>query len=536
MPKLTTEMKDARERLVGGGAVAHAPPLLSDAAWQRLSRAVAEALAVHDMTRGMVVADMAALFDASTPGINVNGWVNPYPPDDPRSLLKQYQFESFHDEAQFQMDIWSRQTGKDFTLAGVAATDCFRRKTQWTVAAPSERQSLESLEKAKDWALAFGDVITGFQEDRESPEALIKSAMITLRNGSRIRAVPGMPHTVRGLTSNVGITEADFLENPKETMRALLGSLANEEAGRKTLRLITTPNGKNGITWKIWNDETSLYAKRLVNIWRAVLHGLKQNPRVLEKALDDPEGWAQEFLCEWLDGSAVLLPYELISSCESFEASENDTPEMLASSPLRKVGGIDFGRVSDPTVMTTALHGLGINMVRNITKLKDMSTPDQITTLHPYMALCDRISVDYTGPGIGFGDLAVKEFGRWNPEGHEYGKIDLCTFTVPFKRQIFPALRTAFETRNIRVPVSIWLREDLHAMAQVINGGQYNYKAPRSDEGHSDGCTALALMIRAAAQAGGTAAFGTVPKASGRSDLGSNLGDTFRRLGRAFGL
>ena len=532
--KLTTTQKDARDRLTGGSH-APAPVVLSDAAWSALSSAVANALAVHDLTLGMTVTDMAALFETQTAGVNCNGWVNPYAADDPRSLLKQFQFQSFHDQSQFQMDIWSRQTGKDFTLAGVAATDCYRRKTQWTIAAPSERQSLESLEKAKDWALAFGDVITDFQQDREAPEAMIKSAMITLRNGSRIRAVPGMPHTVRGLTSSVGITEADFLDNPKETMRALLGSLANEEAGRKTLRLITTPNGKNGITWKIWNDETSLYSKRLTTIWRAVLHGLRQNPHVLEKALADPEGWAQEFLCEWLDGSAVLLPYELISTCESFESSEIDTPEMLAASSLRKVAGIDFGRVSDPTVMATAVQGLGISMVRNITKLKGMSTPDQLDTLHPYMALCDRISVDYTGPGIGFGDLAVKAFGRWDPANHQYGKIDLCTFTVPLKRQIFPALRTAFETRSIRIPVSIWLREDLHAMAQVINGGQYNYKAPRSDEGHSDGCTSLALMIRAAAQSGGNATFTSVPRAPQNDSLLSTLATAATRMARAFG-
>ena len=533
MSRKTPQQKDAFERLRGEP---QAISQVSDAAWKALSDAVVKSLAHADITLGLSVGELAAMFEQATAGVNVNAWINPYPSDDPRSLLKQYQFASFHDPSQFIMDIWSRQTGKDFTLAGVAATDCFRRKTQWTVAAPSERQSLETLLKVKDWVESFGDIITDFHEDREAPEALIRSAIITLRNGSRIRAVPGMPHTVRGLTSSVGITEADFLENPKETMRALLGSLANEEAGRKTLRLITTPNGKNGVTHKIWNDSASLYSKRLITIWHAVLHGLKQNPRVLEKALDDPEGWAQEFLCEWLDGSAILLPYELIASCESFEASENDTPEMLAMSPLRKIAGIDFGRISDPTVMTTAVTGMDIAMVRNITKLKGMSTPDQITTLMPYMQLCDRICVDYTGPGVGFGDLAVEALGRWDPDNHEFGKVELCTFTLPFKRQIFPDLRTAFEKREIRVPVSIWLREDLHAMAQIITGGQYNYKAPRSDEGHSDGCTSLALLRRAQKQASGSAAFGSVPRSPGRMDGGGVMEAVGRFFGRLAGL
>ncbi len=521
------------ERLTGG---ASSPPAvqISDAAWKRLQKAIAEALAAADMTFGASVEDLQKIFAAQTAGVNCNGWVNPYPADDPRSLLKQYQSASFHDTSQFQLDIWSRQTGKDFTMAGVAATDLYTRpRTQWTIAAPSERQSLESLEKVKLWVESYADVLCDYREDREHPEALIKSASVILPNGSKARAVPGMPHTVRGLTSSVIITEADFLEKPKETMKALLGSIANEEAGRKSIRLITTPNGKAGMTHKIWHDAESVYTKRLVTIWHAVCLGLKQNPYILEKALDDPEGWAQEFLCEWLDGSAVLLPYELISTCESFEATEMATPEELQLRRLSKVAGIDFGRISDPTVMITAERALGISMVRDIKRLVGMSTPDQITTLMPMMQICDRICVDYTGPGVGFGDLAVQALGEWKPAAHKFGKVELCTFTLPFKRDIFPGLRTGFEQRVLRIPVSARMREDLHAMAQIISNGQYNYKAPRTDAGHSDECTALALMQRAAGSAKGPTQSQSIPKGSGE-DRG--FGGGYRRGGRVFGL
>lgn len=501
MAKPTTTQKDAMERLRGNPQPGKSLQL-ADAEWKRLMKAVADALQWPNATVAASIADLQAIFNRQQPGQNCNGWTNPYPKDDPRSLMKQYQFVSFHDTHQFIMDIWSRQTGKDFTVALRAATDAFTEpNSQWVIAAPSERQSLETLEKCKTMVEAFGDVIHDFSEEREgSSEALLKSASIILKNGAKIRAVPGMPHTVRGLTGKVAITEADFLEKPKETMRALLGSIANEEAGRKDIRLITTPNGKQGYTYGIWNDAESIYHKRLVTIWHAVCLGIKQKPAVLEKALNDPEGWAQEFLCEWLDGSSVLLSYEQIQSCESVEASEHDTPEMLAASPLAKVGGIDFGRISAPTVMTTALHGLDMAIVRSMVVLRGMSTPDQLEVLGPYIALCDLVAVDYTGPGVGFGDLAVKEFGEWSPEGHSFGKIMLCNFSLPFKREIFPRLRTTFEKRNIRIPHSIDLREDLHAMQMVIRNAQYNYKAPRTDEGHSDRCTSMALMEHARAQ------------------------------------
>lgn len=487
------------ERLRGDSKAAPGMDMkTADAAFRKLMKAVGEALEWPNVTVSARIDELQAIFARMKAGENCNGWVNPYPRDDPRSLMKQYQFISFHDTHQFIMDIWSRQTGKDFTVALRAATDAFTQpRSQWTIAAPSERQSLESLEKCKTVVEAFGDVIHDFREDRESNEALIKSAMIILKNGSRIRAVPGMPHTLRGLTSSVAVTEADFLEKPKESIKALLGSIANEEAGRKNIRLITTPNGKNGYSYGIFHKADTIYSRRLITIWHAVCMGIKQNPAVLEKAMDDPEGWAQEFLCEWLDGASVLLTYELIQGCESLEASEHDTPEMLASSPLRKVGGIDFGRVSDPTVGLFALHGMDISIVRSLVELKNVSTPDQCQALFPYMRQCDVVAVDYTGPGIGFGDLAVKEFGLFDPDKHEFGKIMLCTFTLPLKRTIFPHLRKVFELRNTRCPISIKTREDLHAMNMVITNGQYNYKAPRTDEGHSDRCTAYALMEHA---------------------------------------
>jgi phage FluMu gp28-like protein len=111
------------------------------------------------------------------------------------------------------------------------------------------------------------------------------------------------------------------------------------------------------------------------------------------------------------------------------------------------------------------------------------------------------VCFDYTGPGIGLGDHLVDApgIGRWRPEQHEMGKVELCTFSAQFKRQIFPKLRRAFEApTKLRIPISTVIREDLHEMKQVISNGEYNYWAARTKAGHSDRCTALALAVRAA--------------------------------------
>jgi hypothetical protein len=53
-----------------------------------------------------------------------------------------------------------------------------------------------------------------------------------------------------------------------------------------------------------------------VDIHAAVADGLPANIEELKAAMDGPEGWAQEFECQFLDVQSTLLPYELIAPCE----------------------------------------------------------------------------------------------------------------------------------------------------------------------------------------------------------------------------
>jgi phage FluMu gp28-like protein len=96
--------------------------------------------------------------------------------------------------------------------------------------------------------------------------------------------------------------------------------------------------------------EREQWSKHLVTIYDAVRMGLPVNPEELKEALDDPEGWAQEYECEFLDGSNVLLPYELIALAESIDASVTLDPVFLNAPHRGVVLGIDFGRTNDPTV------------------------------------------------------------------------------------------------------------------------------------------------------------------------------------------
>jgi phage FluMu gp28-like protein len=443
-----------------------------------------------------------------TLGTTLSGWRNPYPKDDPRSLLLEYQFANFHDRSRFKISIQARQTGKDFTYEGEAVEDCKARAgTDWMIAAPSERQALDSLDQAKIWAKAFDLYIADYQETREgsSSQTLLKSAELTYSNGSRQRAVPGRPDTVRGRSANILLTEFDFFEQPVATWRALLPSITNPlRGGEKKARLCTTPNGKDGAAFRIWTKPDTAkmaWSRHLVTIYHAVLMGLPVDIEQLREALDDPEGFAQECECQFLDSSNVLLPYDIIALAESAEATEFGDPsfwDVRSGGSNSVVLGIDFGRTNDPTICwANELIG-DIDWTREVLELRGMSTPAQEKILDQRIKRSDRVCFDYTGPGIGLGDHLVQTHGEWNPQKHLFGKVELCTFTAGFKREIFPRLRRSFEAPvRLRVPISTTVREDLHAMRQIVRNGEYSYSAPHTAEGHSDRCTALALAVRA---------------------------------------
>jgi hypothetical protein len=74
-------------------------------------------------------------------------------------------------------------------------------------------------------------------------------------------------------------------------------------------------------------SSSPIWSCHFVDIYSAVADGLALDVEQLKAALDDPDGWAQEYECQFLDTQTVLLPYELIASCESVEATAAVRPE-----------------------------------------------------------------------------------------------------------------------------------------------------------------------------------------------------------------
>lgn len=442
----------------------------------------------------------------------------------PKELLYPLQRRFLDDAAQYKIGVTTRQWGKSTVTSGEAVHNCLVDPgTKWVCMSAGERQSVEWLNKAKEWQAAYKLAIADVAEDRGGlAEGLLRSSEITFANGSRIIAIPANPSTARGYSANIILDEFAYHEDPDAIWAAMFPSTTNRLAGTfldrwramlkgedtnirrdLKLRVVSTFNGRNNKFFSLWERaKENGYSAHRVNIHDAIADGMPLDAEKLRAALDDPEAWAQEYECEPMDSSTVLLPYDLIATCESAEATVTVPPEFFVGSAARALFiGWDFARKRDLCVPWIGELLGDVLTSREMIELRGVSTPDQIDLMRPRLKAARRVCVDYTGPGVGLGDYLVKEFDEWNPARHEFGKIELCTFTNTLKVDLFSKLRMAFEQRRIRIPIHRAIREDLHSVQRVTTAsGNVTYRAPHTDDGHADRCTALALLVRAAEQ------------------------------------
>ena len=408
-----------------------------------------------------------------------------------REILMPYQLKWVEDSSRFKIGLWSRQTGKSFATACESVTDCAAQpkgsSCLWVVLSAGERQALEWMEKAKKWTEAVKATVDSYDEIRDSANALLSRAEIRFANGARIVAIPANPDTARGYSANLVLDEFAIHEKPFEIWAAIYPSITNPLAGKKRLRIVSTPKGRGNKFADLW-EHNDKYSKHKVTIEDAVRMGLPIDLAELKAGVDDPDIWAQEYMCEFIDNTSVLLPYEMIGKCESATIADD------GQSPL--FVGMDVGRSKDLSVIVTAVRLGDVLAVVDVTELKRMPFADQLDVLlgKARERRVQRVCIDSTGIGAMLAEEAARKLG---------GKCEGVVFNVQSKGEMYGLMRRKFEERSVRIPVSRDLREDLHAVQRVVStGGNVTYSAPRNADGHSDRAAALALCIRAAVQGG----------------------------------
>lgn len=423
-------------------------------------------------------------------------------------ILYPYQLRYLQDASRFKAGMWSRQTGKTFTTTLEAVLDVLEaesegRISRWTILSVSQARAIDAMDNGVKLHLrAFKQAFEALELPFESDEL---AQVVKLPGGSYIRAIAAKPSTARGMSDNLILDEFAHHQDNRAIWTALLPVVS--KPGLK-LRVISTPGGVGDKFHEIMTAPDSIFSRHVVTIYDAVADGLPRNIDELKRAMSDPEAWAQEFECAFIDAASSWLPYELIGGCE--------VPEI---EPYQGGGcfvGMDFAARGDLTVIAVLEEVGDVLWLRELVELKRTSFAEQLAQLDRIMKTYRvvRAALDQTG----LGEMPVQEAKR----RHGNLRVEGVLFSQTRKLDMATALKQRFEDRAIRLPNRPELRSDLHSVKREVGAtGAPRLVAERSEAGHADRFWALA-MAAAAADGGGRlviAPFEAAPK--------SSMGDVF---------
>ena len=418
----------------------------------------------------------------------------------PLIKLTEYQREKVMDKSRFRFDIWARQTGKSFATT-LADTLSAAEGAPWVVLSSGERGSKENIEKCQMHAQAIGAAVESIQSDFKTDDGVFTAHEIRFPSGGRIVGLPANPATARGHSANVDLDEFSTHKDSRKIWTALFPTI---NRGFR-LRVNGTPLGKQNKFYELDRDWRQFiaegkpgYSVKKVTIYDAVAGGLELRdpngnactPEDLREALGDPDAWAQEYLCEYVDEATAYLTYDMIAACED-EAATVAADLKAISGPLYV--GVDIGRKRDLTVIWIAERVGDVSWTRAVITLEKTLFRDQRAALFDVLALpnCRRVCMDATGLGMQMAEEAQQKFGAH--------KVEAVTFTNLVKEDLAVRVRRRFEDRLARIPAERAIRDDLHSIKKYVTAaGNVRFDAERTDQGHADRFWSLALAEMAA--------------------------------------
>ncbi len=191
----------------------------------------------------------------------------------------------------------SRQVGKS-TCVGIIALHraIYRPGALVLVVAPSIRQAGELYRKIQEMARIVGVNLT---EDTKTTA--------TLKNGSRILALPGTEQTIVGFSAvdSLIIDEAARADN--ELVYATRPMLA---VSKGSLFMLSTPYGRRGAFFEAWNSDDPQ--------WERISITATECPRIDPAFLEEerralgPVWFGQEYLCQFADVAGAVFSHNAV--------------------------------------------------------------------------------------------------------------------------------------------------------------------------------------------------------------------------------
>ena len=198
----------------------------------------------------------------------------------------------------------TRQWGKSTVAAAKAVHRAFTRPgTEVLVATPGDRQSSEFVRKAAVMVRKLGLPAVG---DGDNPASLL------FPNRSRIIGLPANEATIRGF-SNVSLLLIDEAARvPESVYRAVWPMLAHANGD---LWLMSTPNGKQGFFYDVWNacGPGRLGADKFMRVSVPATDCPRISPAFLEEVRRElGTSFGQEFMCEFVSCGAGAFDRDVV--------------------------------------------------------------------------------------------------------------------------------------------------------------------------------------------------------------------------------
>lgn len=410
----------------------------------------------------------------------------------PALQLYEYQKRVLLDTARFILLLFSRQTGKTFTVTLKIVDECMqalvrRRRCRWVILSRSERQAeiaiKACIQHCKAYALGFQLHDEEFVSD--DGKRTYKQLRVTLSDGIEIIGVPANPDTARGFSANVFMDEFAIHKNAGEIWAAIFPIVS---AGFKLI-VASTPKGKGNKFHSIATGNDPIWSRHFVDIYQAVEQGLPRDIDALKRAIDDDDIWAQEFECRFLDEASAWLPFDEILACE----------DPAAGKPENYGGGICFA--GNDIAARRHLWVLWImELVGDVLWTREIIVRKRASFAEQDALMDDaferyriaRLVMDQTG----IGEKPVEDARR----RHGAHIVEGVIFNVASKLELANAGKRVVEDRKCRFPEGDEaLRKDLHKLKkEVTSTGTPRFVADEDEGGHADRAWSFFMAAHAA--------------------------------------
>lgn len=433
-------------------------------------------------------------------------------PGNPDAIFLPFQERWIKDSSRLKLMEKSRQIGISWSTAYTADERTAMAGAKWDqwVSSRDELQARLFIEDCKFWAGILQIAAEDLGERVIDEKTRLTAYVLEFASGKRIHSMSSNPDAQAGKRGGRILDEFALHPDPRKLWSIAYPGIT----WGGNMEIISTHRGSHNFFNQLIREVEAGNAKNIslhrVTLQDALDQGFlyklqKSLPKDHEvQAMDeaayfdfiksgcaDEESFLQEYMCQPADDDAAFLEYDLIASCEyaSNEVWEIDLEESRRRG-AQLYAGLDIGRKKDLTVLWV-LEKLGdVFYTRAIIELKAMAKPEQEKVLWPIFALCDRICLDYTGLGIGWGDDAQAKFGKY--------RVELVTFSQKVKESLAYPVRGAMEDKKLRIPYKPEIRADLRAVTKVTTlAGNIRFTAERSENGHADRFWALGLALHA---------------------------------------